>query len=70
MAVFLAGLPACSLFGQNDEPRWDTDIPESEAFDADGGSWGPRGERFAFQHTLDSANANPGGYDQLWTSNL
>jgi Tol biopolymer transport system component len=63
-------LPACSLFGQDNEPRWDTDIPESAMFDADGGSWGPQGERIAFQHTLDSANANPGGYDQLWTANL
>ena len=70
VAVLLA-LPSCGLFGQSDDaPRWDTDIPESAMFDADGGSWGPRGERLAFQHTLDSANANPGAYDQLWTANL
>ena len=73
LAAALAGLllvlPSCDLFGQ-DEPRWDTDIPESEVFDADGGTWGPRGERIAFQHTLDSAGANPGAYDQLWTVNL
>ena len=71
VSLLLAGLllPSCDLFGQ-DEPRWDTGIPESEAFDAGAGAWGPDGERIVFTHTLDSANANPGAYDQLWTAHL
>jgi Tol biopolymer transport system component len=68
-AVFF--LAACSLFGGED-PRWDTDVPESAPVEARLGTWGPDGERIAFVHTPDSVDlSEPGSTTrQLWTLNL
>lgn len=65
----LLTLAACSLVGGED-PRWDTDVPESAPVDALLGTWGPEGNRIAFVHTPDSAATEPGSYNQLWTYNL
>lgn len=65
----LLTLVGCSLVG-GENPRWDTDVPESAPVDALLGTWGPEGNRIAFAHTPDSAATEPGSYNQLWTYNL
>lgn len=59
----------CSLLG-DDEPRWDTDVPESAPVEASGGTWGPDGKHIAFVHTPDSAEVSPAAINQLWTYHL
>ncbi|WP_103029358.1 TolB family protein [Salinibacter altiplanensis] len=65
----LLTLAACSLLG-GDNPRWDTDVPESAPVTALLGTWGPEGTRIAFVHTPDSAATEPRKFNQLWTYNL
>lgn len=63
-------LVACSTFG-GDEPRWDTDVPDSAPVEASLGTWGPEGKRIAFIHTPDSAEVpDPSSRNQLWTLHL
>lgn len=66
-ALLLFTLFGCSAFGQEKEDvPWDTDIPESEPFDATMGTWSPDGKRIAFVHTaLDQTGQGP--LDALWT---
>jgi len=72
-AVLFAGLfvsillAACSLLG--DDPRWDTDVPESAPVRGLLGTWGPDGERIAFIHTPDTADVSA-PFNQLWTYHL
>ncbi|NBB73145.1 MAG: hypothetical protein GVY35_05625 [Bacteroidetes bacterium] len=64
---------ACSLIGE-DNPPWDTDIPESEAFDADRAGWGPEGRRIVFEHNGPIPDTTAGGpglaVNQLWVADL
>lgn len=67
-------MAGCSVIGEGNEP-WDTDIPESEAFDADRAAWGPEGRRIAFEHNgplPDSVAGAPGqlAVNQLWVADL
>jgi len=61
-------LASCSLLGL-DDPRWDTDVPESAPVRALLGTWGPEGERIAFIHTPDTADVTA-PFNQLWTYHL
>ena len=67
LVLLLAG---CSLLGGDEDVPWDTDIPESEAFEADLGEWSPDGKRIAFQHNAELTEPNPGLLDQLWIADL
>jgi len=53
----LLTLAACSTFGGDGDPPWDTDIPESEAFNAGAGEWGPNGHRVVFPHSEPSTDS-------------
>ncbi len=68
-AALVAAMAGCSVIGEGNEP-WDTDIPESEAFDAADGTWGPDGIQIAFEHTPEPLGAEPCESDQLWIANL
>jgi len=61
----LCFLSSCDL-NSNDIP-YDTDIPESEAFDAFFGAWGKEGNKIVFIHDepLDGT-ADAGKLDQVW----
>ena len=63
-------LAACSTFGGDGNPSWDTDIPESEAFSIDWATWGPDGHRIVFQHSEPSTDSTSGALDELWAANL
>ena len=70
-ALLVLLLAGCSLFveGEKEDVPWDTDIPESEAFDAGYGVWSPDGKQIAFQHTdLDETGEGP--FDALWVYDL
>ena len=59
-------LMGCSLLGTEDDPPWDTDIPESEDFNAQAPVWTSDGESIFFLHTQEGNDANPGRLNQLW----
>jgi len=67
LIFFAVTLVSCSLLG--DDPRWDTDVPESAPVRALLGTWGPEGERIAFIHTPDTADVTA-PFNQLWTYHL
>ena len=48
---------------------WDTDVPESEPFDAGRGVWSPDGKRIAFEHT-DLTQTGEGPFNALWVYDL
>jgi TolB protein len=54
----------------DDTPPWDTDIPESEDFDAESPVWTADGETLFFLHTREGTDANPGRFNQLWKVDL
>jgi TolB protein len=66
----LLTLAACSTFGGDGNPPWDTDIPESEAFNAGAGEWGPNGRRIVFPHSDPSTDSTSGALDELWAADL
>lgn len=59
---------ACSVIGGED-PRWDTDVPESAPVRGLLGTWGPDGKRIAFIHAPDTADVSA-SFNQLWTYHL
>lgn len=69
LLVSLTVLGGCSLLEEDDSPPWDTDIPESEDFDAEAPVWTADGEELFFLHTREGTDANPGRFNQLWKVN-
>ena len=74
VAGLLLAAAACSLIGE-DQPPWDTDISEGEAFDGDRAGWGPEGCRIVFEHNgplPDTIAGAPGqlAVNQLWVADL
>ena len=64
-------MAGCSLLGGGEEDvPWDTNIPESEAFEAALGVWSPDGKRIAFQHNAEATGPEAEFYDQLWIADL
>lgn len=70
LAALLALLAGCDLLHPGDNPPWDTDIPTSEAFDAELADWSPDGTRIIFQHTPPYDSDHPEPSNQLWVADL
>lgn len=69
LVVLVLTAAACSMLGE-DDPPWDTDIPESEALKASLGTWNPDGTQIAFEYTPQVLTTESGGIDQLWIADL
>lgn len=61
---------ACSVIG-DDDPPWDTNVPDSAPVEAKLATWSPDGSRIAFVHTPPWSGVPPAGhFEQLWTVHL
>lgn len=71
VAVLVLTIPACNSIQEPPQDKFDTDIPESEEFDAFLGTWDSSGNNIVFIHSepLDGS-AEPGKLDQVWIYNL
>ena len=70
LVLILLSVVGCSLIIGDDDPRWDTNVPEGEAFDSYLGIWSPDGTKIAFQHHEPLTSPDPGLADQLWIADL
>ena len=61
---------ACDLIESSSQSKFDTDIPESEEFDAYYGTWSADGNSIAFIHSEPLDGAEPGKLDQVWIYNF
>lgn len=63
--IFMLVLLSSCLTNTKVEPIWDTDIPESEDFNAQNAEWSQDGQRVYFQHT-DLSDPNNLIVDEIW----